>query len=87
MKEENLYKKRIDSIIKELERCSKEDCDFYLEHNEVIEFYEYIKKLMLSEKARKEAMDLIEKLRFEKWAITGTDIIEVMDILDIDKGE
>ena len=44
-------------------------------------------KLEASEKARKDGIDLIEKLRFEKWAITGTDIMEVMDILDIDKGE
>ena len=44
-------------------------------------------QLELSEKARKEALDLIEKLRFEKWAITGTDIMDVIDILDIDKGE
>lgn len=44
-------------------------------------------KLEASEKARKDGIDLIEKLRFEKWAITGTDIMEVMDILDIDKGD
>lgn len=44
-------------------------------------------KIKASEKARQEALDLIEKLRFEKWSITGTDIIEVMDILDIDKGD
>lgn len=44
-------------------------------------------QLERSEKARKEALDLIEKLRFEKWAITGTDIMDVIDILDIDKGE
>lgn len=30
-------------------------------------------------------MNKEEKLRFEKWSITGTDIIEVMDILDIDE--
>lgn len=61
--ENNLYKKRIDSIIKKLERCSKEDCDFYLEHNETIEFYEYIKELMLSEKARKKAIKYIKDTR------------------------
>lgn len=44
-------------------------------------------KLEKERKVRKEALDLIEKLRFEKWAITGTDIMDVIDILDIDKGE
>ena len=43
-------------------------------------------KLEKERKVRKEALDLIEKLRFEKWAITGTDIMDVIDILDIDKG-
>ena len=31
--------------MKELERCKNEDCDFYLEHNDVNEFYDYITNL------------------------------------------
>ena len=44
-------------------------------------------QLEASKKVRKDALNLIEKLRFEKWSITGSDIVSVMDILDIDKGE
>lgn len=33
------------NYIEELKRCSVEDCDFYLEHNEANEFYEYIQEL------------------------------------------
>lgn len=69
------------------------------QQKEVIQTYETLLKtnieenkqlkeqLEASEKARKGALDLIEKLRFEKWSITGRDIVDVMDILDIDKGE
>ena len=31
--------------MQELERCKNEDCDFYLEHNDVDEFYDYITNL------------------------------------------
>lgn len=31
--------------MQELERCKNEDCDFYLEHNNVNEFYDYITNL------------------------------------------
>lgn len=41
----NLYNKRIKNYINELRRCKNEDCDFYLEHNEVSEFYNYILEL------------------------------------------
>lgn len=57
--------------------------DYKIIHNALQENQKLKKQLEASEKARKDAMDLIEKLRFEKWAITGTDIIEVMDILDL----
>ena len=38
----NLYNKRIKGYINELARCKCKDCDFYLEHNEAAEFYDYI---------------------------------------------
>ena len=38
----DMDKERKESYIEELKRCAKADCDFYLEHNEVIEFYNYI---------------------------------------------
>ena len=77
--------------IKEI-KVNVPDEQFFLEYNAVVynilkENQQLKEQLEASEKARKEALDLIEKLRFEKWSITGTDIMDVIDILDIDKGE
>lgn len=41
----DLTLKRQLGYIEELKRCANEDCDFYLEHNEAYEFYNYIKDL------------------------------------------
>jgi hypothetical protein len=50
---------------------------------------EYIENLQSQLKAKeeviKEALDKIETLRMEKWAIMGTDIIDILKILS--KGE
>jgi hypothetical protein len=51
--------------------------------------FEYIRDLQSQLKAKedliKEALDKIETLRMEKWAIMGTDIMDIMKILS--KGE
>jgi len=43
--EENLFEIRQLELLEELKRCVKEDCDFYLEHNECYEFLDYILNL------------------------------------------
>ena len=73
---------------KRLKNINIENADLKEQNKKLEQENQQLKpKLKASEKARKDGIDLIEKLRFEKWAITGTDIMEVMDILDIDKGE
>lgn len=38
----DLRKERLNGYLAELRNCVKEDCDFYLEHDEAREFYDYI---------------------------------------------
>lgn len=42
--------------MQELERCKNEDCDFYLEHNNVNEFYDYITNLQEELKSANESI-------------------------------
>jgi gas vesicle protein len=54
--EENLELQRLQKHVDELKRCVKEDCDFYLEHNEVYELNNYIENLQSQLKEIKEAI-------------------------------
>lgn len=41
----DMEQERKGKYIEELKRCAEEDCDFYLEHNEANELYNYIQDL------------------------------------------
>lgn len=88
-KENQQLKEQLEYMRRSIER--KEETIINLQQEKVPYTNNYVKELEIklesSEKARKEALDLIEKLRFEKWAITGTDIMDIIDILNINKGE
>lgn len=51
-------KKRQESYIEELKRCAKADYDFYLEHNEANEFYNYICDLQKENKYLRERLNV-----------------------------
>ena len=53
----NMSAERQQSYINELKRCVKEDCDFYLEHNETYEFNNYINQLQQENQKYKEVID------------------------------
>ena len=53
----DMSEERQQSYINELKRCVKEDCDFYLEHNETYEFNNYIKQLQQENQKYKEVID------------------------------
>ena len=56
------------------------------ELNEVVDYINNLQsQLKATEDLIKEALDKIETLRMEKWAIMGTDIMDIMKILS--KGE
>lgn len=41
----NLNEVDFENYLIKLEKCIKNDCDYYLEHNECREFYNYILKM------------------------------------------
>lgn len=77
----DMSEERQQSYINELKRCVKEDCDFYLEHNETYEFNNYINQLQQENQKYKKVIDkTIKCIDYNTKYRNGADIYQFVDI-------